>query len=139
MGARAALRAAEAQLKAREDALAGSSQRRQILQRQAVKLKGETVGLRARIANAATEGLATPASSSRVVGPTQIRNNTVVPNGRNGADASALDDSEEECRAVSLRLQREIVNLWEMLRCSDEETRSLQRLKHVAGVPVAAG
>merc|ERR1712194_251331 len=118
--ARIALRATESQFKAREDGVATATQRRQTLHRQAVKLKGETVGLRARIATAANEKGETAGTGAVVARSAAASKASVSGSSTADVAVAAQDEALQESRAVSLRLQREIVHLWELLRCSDE-------------------
>ena len=90
--ARAALRMAESQLKVKEEALSAFARRRQDLERQSVRMRGEVRGLKARLA-----ALAAQAKE------------------KHQREASSSQKAERQ-RQTSLKLQHEVVELWEALR-----------------------
>lgn len=135
--ARTELRALEAQLKSREELLAASAQRRQDLERQAVRMRCEARGLRARMSSCAV-GVASSTEEEATMKPTPKEKAAGVeissaPKGseRNPAeglgslDAGSLDDA----RTVSLQLQHQIVDLWSALKRRDEEIAEAQDLR----------
>lgn len=117
--ARTAARAAESKVKARESAIAECADRRQSLERQMVQLQGEANGLRARLATA-TSMLQQLADTTRPDTPST----DVQPTGYTREDGVEVGPGED-ARAVSLRLQREIVGLWEEIRQADEDALSM--------------
>eukprot|EP00931_Biecheleriopsis_adriatica_P043846 TRINITY_DN25053_c0_g1_i1.p1 TRINITY_DN25053_c0_g1~~TRINITY_DN25053_c0_g1_i1.p1 ORF type:complete len:674 (-),score=180.69 TRINITY_DN25053_c0_g1_i1:126-2147(-) len=108
--ARTALRALESQLKSREEALAADAARRQELERQAVRMRGEARGLRARLPSA-------PQPQPEPCGE---------PEGEPERQQPEQGD-EAEHRAVSLRLQHEVVELWAALKRCDDEVRAMHQ------------
>lgn len=95
--AKAALQAAEEQLKAQEEVVAAGAKRQQAMSRQVVQLTGTRNGLRARRGGATALAPAAPAPQP-----------------------------PSEARTLSLRLQWEVVGLWEERKAIDEETRVLR-------------
>eukprot|EP00747_Dinoflagellata_sp_TGD_P026901 gnl/TRDRNA2_/TRDRNA2_132255_c0_seq1.p1 gnl/TRDRNA2_/TRDRNA2_132255_c0~~gnl/TRDRNA2_/TRDRNA2_132255_c0_seq1.p1 ORF type:complete len:499 (-),score=131.79 gnl/TRDRNA2_/TRDRNA2_132255_c0_seq1:18-1328(-) len=115
---REATRAMEAQMKSREEAVENTSKRRQTLERQALQLKGEANGVRVRLSAASARG--TPRSSTS-----------------QGSDVACTDKAmpeAEDVRTTSLRLQREIVNLWAAMKSCDEQIHELQGAQNLGGL-----
>lgn len=117
--ARAAARAAEVNLKGREDAIAAGGLRRQALERQAVHLRSEANGLRVRLANVASLLATSSASDGATAQPSSP---TRAGTQRAPTHSSA---SASNARATSLALQQEIVYLWGELKRSDLEEQTL--------------
>eukprot|EP00930_Biecheleria_cincta_P077125 TRINITY_DN6438_c0_g2_i1.p1 TRINITY_DN6438_c0_g2~~TRINITY_DN6438_c0_g2_i1.p1 ORF type:complete len:689 (+),score=185.07 TRINITY_DN6438_c0_g2_i1:298-2364(+) len=134
--ARTELRALEAQLKSREELLAASAQRRQDLERQAVRMRCEARGLRARLSSCAAGAASTEEETT--MKPTAKEKATAVqissaPKGseRNSAEGPGGPDpgSLEDARMVSLQLQHRIVDLWSAMKRRDEEIAEAQDLR----------
>lgn len=124
-------RAMEGQLKGREDAIEAQQRRRQALDRQAVKLRGEANGIRARLASIAPS----PAANGGTGGDDVNADKQAGPPWATlpAAAEQAAQDAEdtdavpgESARAASLRLQKQVVELWEELRRCDAEAQALQ-------------
>jgi DNA repair exonuclease SbcCD ATPase subunit len=127
--ARGEVRELEIRLKRRDEVLVATAQRRQTLERQQAQSRSEVNGLQARLAALATPKATTEAAASARATP------SATPRAANAATTStpppatpvaAQENSiplalpGEDARAVSLRLQREIVDLWSQLRHCDE-------------------
>jgi len=114
--ARAALRAVEQQLKSREEVSGASAQRRQDLERQAVRLRGEARGIRVRLdaqpPQEQTFKPKAPGLAHRESSSTDI-NSCSTSNG-------------ESSHACSLKLQHEVVALWAAMKRCDEEAADLE-------------
>lgn len=134
--ARTELRALEAQLKSREEALAASAQRRQDLEKQAVRMRCEARGLRARLSSctaaaASTEEETTMKSTPKEkaagveISSAQNASESNPAEGPNGPDAGSLEDA----RTVSLQLQHQIVDLWSAMKRRDEDIAKAQELR----------
>lgn len=129
--ARAEVREAETRLKRRDEILVATAQKRQALERQLAHSRAEVNGLNARLtslaaAKAASEAAATlPRSSGSTMMSTDVIAAAAKP--ARAAEVDQDPDPElalpgEDARAASLRLQREIVKLWDELRCSEQAT-----------------
>lgn len=120
-------RSMEAQVKVRENAIDAGHKRKQALDRQVVQLRGEAHGLRARLATIAPPPGAT-ASTLEATNNTDMRSCVAAPSSAADFATEDIDDPDavagENPRAASLRLQRQIVDLWEELRRCDAETLS---------------
>lgn len=107
--ARGGLRAMEQQLKSREEASAASAQRRQYLERQAVRLRGEARGIKARLQAQPEQTMKPQAQAPEKESP----------------DAKS-DSNGESSHACSLKLQHEVVGLWAAIKRCDEEAAELE-------------
>merc|ERR1712018_789994 len=114
-----------------EEAVAASAKRRHILERQVVKLRGEANGLRARLDRTATLQGHTSASACACAA---VAATNLVPL----IEMHSSPQSHEDARAISLGLQREIVDLWEALRRSDDEAYSLREVMRQKGLVAEA-
>merc|ERR1712129_581458 len=97
--ARASLRALESRLKVAEEASSMDAKRRQTLERHLVRMRGEANGLRARL------------SSNAASKATSVQSRSGTLSGGSGPNA----------RTVSLRLQWEIVQLWQALKQTEDK------------------
>jgi len=104
--ARASLRVLESRIKGAEEASSLDAKRRQALERHLVRMRGEANGLRARLASItaskATSVQSRPGAIPSLVAPDLVGN------------------SGTKARHVSLRLQWEIVQLWEALKQTED-------------------
>jgi len=123
---RASLKAAEANLRGREEAIAAGSKRRQDLERQSVHLRGEARGLRARIA-AVTARDCSEQEEAATLPPPRCRGGPPSAAGSLAAAgplppsaASGEELQASPARAESLRLQHAVVGLWAALRRCEE-------------------
>lgn len=116
--ARGEVRELEMRLKRRDEVLVATAQKRQTLERQQAHARSEVNGLNARLASLAEKAAAVPAACAAPAAAAEGPSNS-NPTAPPGEDARALALHGEDARAVSLRLQREIVDLWSQLRQLD--------------------
>lgn len=135
--ARGEVRELELRLKRRDEVLVATAQKRQTLERQQAHSRAEVNGLHARLASlaaskASSEATPLPRAPSAIA-PAPSASSTAAE-----ASSTALALPGEDARAVSLRLQREIVDLWAQLRCCDEAAagKSLEVAKGAASTTV---
>lgn len=121
---RAEVREAETRLKRRDEILVATAQKRQTLERQMAHSRAEVNGLHARLAAVtaakAASDAAAAASTSGAAAAATDRSPAAATSPAAGGTQVVQALPGEDARAVSLRLQREIVELWEQLKRSDE-------------------
>jgi len=143
---RSSTKALENEIKEHEAVLSSSLRKRQVLERQVVQFKGEASGLHARVASLpVTSRPSTAAASVQAV-------DAVATSGQKSSDQTLLEGClpapvpsiqdvqvlpGETARDVSLRLQREVVDLWAALRHCKCEAGSGMESPHAA-LPVHA-
>jgi len=136
---RGELQEVEIRLKRRDEILVATAQKRQTLERQLAHLRAQVNGLNARLASLAAPKALTDASSTST-SITPAASAAVLPTvAASFAPAALYTGPSVECsavplalpgedaRAASLRLQREIVSLWEEIRRSDTAEMEAER------------
>eukprot|EP00933_Yihiella_yeosuensis_P028726 TRINITY_DN2255_c1_g1_i1.p1 TRINITY_DN2255_c1_g1~~TRINITY_DN2255_c1_g1_i1.p1 ORF type:complete len:631 (+),score=188.54 TRINITY_DN2255_c1_g1_i1:64-1956(+) len=138
--ARAALRAVEGQLKSKEEALTLAAKRRQELEKQALRLRCEARGLRARLDAMSAESETAAANAPRTTEAMSAESETAASNAPKTTEDLPPEPEDlhnvpkgppqgetRNARQVSLKLQHEIVNLWAQLKACDEKALAFQK------------